>query len=327
MLLNHIEYQPQDHEAIKILEDFLPDRIFDAHLHLFDTAFLPQSHHGERSVATTEAYRRAMLPMLCHPRELRLNIIPYPDRTLRDADGKNLAAYDAFLVSELEKDPTSVGEIIILPHETEEQIEARLVHPRIRGLKCYFNLAEVASPNHCVSEFLSENAWRVADRHGLCITLHLMREKSLSDPENLACIQKMAARYPNARLILAHAARAFAAWTGVEAVAELAHLPNVWFDFSAICESPALLRILQKIGVGRCMWGSDFPVSAGRGKAISLGTSFYWLNESHLPDFSGLLNLGIENLLAVRQACILADLTERDVERIFYTNASEFWSV
>ncbi len=327
MFTDRIEYQPQDLEAISVLDGFLPDRIFDAHAHLFDTDFLPLSYEGARCVADAETYRNAMRPMLSNPREIRLNVIPYPDRSMRDPNGKTLAASDRFTISVLENDPTSVGEILVLPRETEEEIETRLVHPRIRGLKCYYNMTDAASPQHSVAEYLPESAWRVAERRGLCITLHLMRDGALSDEENLSQIKRMAARYPNAILILAHAARAFASWTGVEAVAELASFSNVWFDFSAICESPAIFRILQKIGASRCLWGSDFPISAGRGKAISLGRSFYWIGEKDLPSFPNKLVIGIENLLAVRQACIMADLTCSDVERIFYTNAAELFRV
>lgn len=327
MLKKQIEYTSHDFEAIKILEDFLPDKIFDAHAHLFDTSFLPNAH-GDATVcvADIEDYRQAMSSMLCNPKELRLNIITFPDCSMSELSTQNLRKSDDFLISQLRKSESNIGEIIVLPTETADDIQKRLVHPGIRGLKCYYSLSLQRNAAQLpVSKYLPESAWEVANKNQMCITLHLVRDKALSDPENLSYIKTMALQYPDAVLILAHAARSFAVWTGVEAVHELAHLDNVWFDFSAVCESPAIFRILQKTGTQRCMWGSDFPVCVGHGKAVSIADTFYWIGENDLPELSKRWVLGIENLMAVRQACIMADLREREIEDIFYNNAERLW--
>jgi len=184
--------------------------------------------------------------------------------------------------------------------------------------------------NASIGEYLPEGAWQVANEKKMCITLHMVRDHALSDEDNLHYIRTMAKKYPDATLILAHAARSFAAWTGIESVEKIADLENVWFDFSAICESPAMLQIIKKAGIKRCMWGSDYPVSVMRGKAISLGDGFYWIYQNDLDRFSGKTSLrhwlvGIENLMAMRQLCQLADLHESEVEDLFYNNAAKLW--
>ena len=88
-----------------------------------------------------------------------------------------------------------------------------------------------------------------------------------------------------------------------------------------------MLQILKKIGVSRCMWGTDYPISMFAGKAISLGDTFYWIGEKELQSFSSATTLhswhvGTESLMAIRQACTLADLTPTDVEDLFYNNAA-----
>lgn len=329
MLKKTIDYTLCDMEALKILSDFLPDRIFDAHTHLFDSEFLPNAcADTECTVADVDAYKSAVMPMLCSPKELRLNIIPYvADVSLADPVSNNLKKSDDFLLSQLKESDSNVGEIIVLPYESSESIQKRIIHPSIRGLKCYFLLSDEPNPSQLSPEkYLSEGAWEIAHKNKMCITLHLARDRSLSDPANLSYIKQMASRYPDAVLILAHAGRAFASWTGVEAVYELAKFENIWFDFSAICESPAIFQILRKIGTERCMWGSDFPVCTGHGKAISIAGGFYWIGENDLPLLSQKWVLGIENLMAVRQACIMADLSPDRIEDIFYNNASKLWS-
>lgn len=140
-----------------------------------------------------------------------------------------------FLASELNKHPANFGEAIVFPGDTAEDIKKRIVHLGIRGLKCYLTYA--ARPdyqNADVGEYLPEAAWLVANERKMVITLHLAKE-GLADANNLKYIINMSKRYTDAVLILAHAARAFAAWTGFDTVDELVQCENVWFDFSASC--------------------------------------------------------------------------------------------
>lgn len=314
-----------DLEAMKILNDFLPRKIFDAHAHLYNQTFMASINPG--ITYTVEDYIQDMGPMLCNPETLRLNIITFPDRSMSDPKLDTLAQSDAFLIDQLNKDPGHVGEILVIPGETVEHIEGRLLHPRIRGLKCYhYMLRRADTWTAGIEEYLPESAWEVANRRGMYITLHMVRDKALADPGNLSYIKEMAARYPNAKLILAHAARSFASWTGVETVAQLADYENIWYDIAAVCESPAMVQILNKVSKERCTWGSDYPISILRGKAISLADSFYWIYEKDLQNFSAATPVNswlvsIENLMATRQACILADLSSKEIEDLFYNNA------
>lgn len=316
MFRKKIQFEQSDREAIKILEDFLPEHIFDAHAHLFDTDFLPsvQKELGNRVICGVEEYRETYSQMLANPKRLHMNMIPYPEK------GMDFQKTDSFILQQLEKEEENVGEIFVYPGETYEELERRLSHPRIRGFKCYHLFAEKEITWNCsIGEYLPEHVWELANKRKMCITLHLVKDKALADEDNLNYICTMAKKYPDATLILAHAARSFAAWTGIETVEKIAHLENVWFDFSAVCESPAMFRIMKKAGVKRCMWGSDYPVSQMRGKAISLGDGFYWIYEKELK-VSGWL-IGIENLMAVRQASIMAELTQSEIEDLFYNNA------
>lgn len=316
-----------DAETHKILKDFVPDTVFDSHTHLYDESFASfkcrNKPDGPFERYDMERYQRDMQTIL-PGRIIHANIMTYPDKHMA-VNRANRDAGDAFTVAQLEKDPLSVGEILVAPGDTVEELDRRLVHPRIRGVKCYHQLArQTNDTTQCsIEEYMPETAWELANQKGLYITLHLMRDASLSDPDNLAYIKTMAARYPNATLILAHAARAFASWTGVEAVEQVAHLDNVWFDFSAVCESPAIFQILKKAGVSRCMWGTDYTISYVRGKCISLADGFQWLYGKQLEALGakGCWYIATETLMAIRQAAIMAELTPSQVEDIFCNNA------
>ena len=326
-------YESSDYEAIRILEDFLPDRIFDAHAHLYDGSFLRDMYPegGEGIYYGLEEYRKDMAPVLCNPRTLRLNIITYPDRSMAKKEENSRERADAFLKEQLSLSADNVGELIVVPGDTAQDLEARLSHPGIRGFKCYHYLSGVPDSWMAqIGDYLPEAAWEVANERRLCITLHMVRHQALADPDNLDYICRMACKYPDAVLILAHAARSFASWTGVETVEKLAGFENVWFDLSAVCESPAIFQIMRKTGTERCMWGSDYPVSMLRGKAISLADGFYWIYQNDLDQFVSKTPvhswlIGTENLMAVRQACILAELHEREIENVFYNNAARLF--
>lgn len=323
-------YSEHDYEAIKILNDFLPDKIFDAHMHIcnYQTAPLLVAGLDYGLELNLEKYKAEMKDLLCSPKVWRANMIGYPDATGKPDFDAIIKKSDDFLIGELNKDDLNVGEIIVSPNDTVETLERRIsAHPNIRGFKCYHVFApKEVTWNSDIGEYLPESVWEVANRHKLVITLHMVKDLAFADEGNQKYIIEMAKKYPDATLILAHAARSFASWTAIENIHKVAHLENVWFDFSAVCESPTMFQIMRKIGLNRCMWGSDYMVCRGRGKAISLADGFYWIYQSDLDNFASKTTfkswlIGTENLMATRQACILAELKEAQIEDLFYNNA------
>lgn len=311
-------YNEYDYEAIRILDDFLPDKIFDAHMHVSPFPFCGSDRLG------IEDYKRDMAPILGN-RRLRGMALAAPTKELKDNAGYQSCLN--FLSEELELHRDFLGSVLARPDQGYDEILSYAKRSRIRGLKCYHSYAARDNTADAdVHEYLSEAALEVADRLSLAVILHLVKEEALSDPTNMRQIRSIARKYPNAKLVLAHSARAFAAWTAIDSVAELAPYENVFFDFSAICESPSVIGILGKIGVSRCMWGSDYNVSMLLGKAISLGDGFYWLDEQ---DITGMRkkavirprHIIIENLMAMREAVRLSELSQSDIEALFYGNA------
>ena len=78
----------------------------------------------------------------------------------------------------------------------------------IAGFKPYhFSSKCLPTADSGISEFLPEWVWELADKEKLVITLHIVRKKALSDPENQRQIKSMCLKYSEARLVLAHAGR------------------------------------------------------------------------------------------------------------------------
>ena len=316
-------YSKYDLEAAKKLDAFLPSRLFDAHMHV---SHLPSCN---RPLLTFADYEADMRPLIGN-RELRANgiVMPIKEHLTTDAERKDCVA---FLEDQFKQYPQNVAEVMVFPTDTAEDIERQLEHPNIRGLKCYHVYANRPDTfNAGIEEYLPEAAWEVANAKGLPITLHMVRMHALADEGNLRYIQTMAKRYPNAVLILAHAARAFAAWTGIETVDQLVGYDNIFFDFSSVCESPAMIKIIKTFGVKRCMWGTDWAISMQAGKCISLGDTFYWISQKDLRQFEAPTEyhswlVGTEILMATRQACMLCDLNDDAIEDLFYNTAASLF--
>ena len=307
----------------KMLNDFLPDKIFDAHMHLYDKSFMEPTTSMPGSV-NLEDFHLAMKSTFSN-REISANIIPYPSKKVISNDKDYLKIADDFLFSELKKDSNNVGELLVMPNENREHILSRIKSEQICGFKCYCSFSPSKETiNLNIVDYLPESAFEIANEYRKVITLHLVKENSLSDKNNLNYIIKMTKKYPNAILILAHAARSFASWTGFESVHHLKDLDNVYYDFSAVCEVPTMLQIIKTCGINKVMWGSDYPITERKGRAISLADKFYWLEELNHPEIASNINMWKfieESLMAVRQTAILADLSTTQIEDLFYNNA------
>lgn len=316
-----------DAEARRILDDFIPDRVFDTHAHLYDQQFTPCNCKNKPDAPFEcfdwERYLQDMQAVV-PGRTIHANILPCPEKRFAvNADLR--AASDTFTIVQLEKDPLSVGSLIVAPGDTAEDLEKRLVHPRLKGFKCYYSLAsqEVDNLNADPETFLPVGAWELANQKGMTITLHLTKPDAIADPDNIRYVRTMAKRYPNAILILAHAGRSYTSWPGVEAAQYIADLDNVWVDLSAIFVSPPAFQLINKLGVSRCMWGTDFPGPCmSRFGCIAIARKQRWLNQTVLDALGAQnWNIGVQTLMAIREAAIMADLTPAQIEDLFYNNA------
>ena len=305
--------------------EWVSPEVFDAHAHLYrrqDCGQEPPAlvRDGPERVGIAE-WREGMRALLgVSPRAGGL-FFGYPTRGV-DPEEPN-----RFLLSQLARDPSARGALLVSPTSSRDRIEALLDEPRIVGLKPYHVYATGGDTFQApVQSYLPEWAWELAQERGLAIVLHLVRDRALADEENQAAILAGCRRYPAARLVLAHAGRGFHAPHTVAGVQALRGLENLWFDSSAICEAESLLAILDAFGPYRLLWGSDFPVSHMQGRCVTLGDGFLWAQADTVvwdrvsPRCIPTL-VGVESLRALHSACDQYGLDARDRAAIFAGNA------
>jgi glutamate-1-semialdehyde 2,1-aminomutase len=308
----------------RYLKNFVPPDSFDAHAHLWQVKDLGSPTPALASAGPAEVTRAVYderlsmwMPDRCPTGGL---FFPFPTRAL-DVDAAN-----RHLASEMKTDPHSRGLMIVTPRQDPADVERQVIEDGFVGFKVYHLFAErddtlFAPPE----EFIPEWAWELADQRGLVIMLHMVLPRALAELENQSYIRSRCERYPGAKLILAHAARGFCGRHTVDGINSLRGLDNVFFDTSAVCEPEAFEAILKTFGPTRLFFGADFCVTEMRSRCVNLADGFLWLDEIK-PDFSRSrfarpTLLGIESLLALRQACTNQHLTDSDVEEVFCLGA------
>ncbi len=307
------------------LDSFVPPRIFDAHVHWYRTAdFPPDAHpavcHGGPPEVGAPQFREAMAELM-PGREVAALAFPFPHPDV-DVDAAN-----RFLADQLSEAPACRGQMLITPAHDPEFIHATVDRYGLVGLKCY----HVFSPERptfqsSIEAFLPEAQVRAANERSLCITLHIVRSRALADPANQKAIRRYCERYPNIKLILAHAARGFNPHHTREGIEALRGLRNLWFDTSVVTDSGAFEAIIQTFGHERLLYGSDFPVSQIRGRCVALGDSFLWISadNTNLDVPYGAIELalvGHESLRSLLVAARSLRLRDDQIEDIFYGNA------
>lgn len=329
----YFELDDTDKRCLKRIEGFLPEKVFDMHTHIWDCKTIP-GFMGEGSLFDIgidkvgydelKKFQKVLYPGV---KEWRNNFLTIPDPAMMEPGSDLFDIANAFMVAELDKHPENIGAMAVLPGMTTDDIKRYLVHDGIRGFKCYHNTAPVKPTwNSCIGEYLPESAWQVANERGMFITLHMVKDRALSDPDNLDYIIEKCKQYPNANLILAHAARGFAPYNTMDSIHSLRGLQNVYFDCAAVSEPKGIVAILKEFGPSRLLWGSDFPVSMARGRCIGISDSFYWIYSDELDllnpntKYSAAL-VGTEGLLAIKLACDEYGCSKKDIEDIFYNNA------
>ncbi|MFZ5917370.1 MAG: aminotransferase class III-fold pyridoxal phosphate-dependent enzyme [Chloroflexota bacterium] len=314
-----------DARLVRELGGFLPARIFDAHTHVYRVADLNVEgsslfNQGPPEVGI-EVWRAHSARVFGASRLAGGLFLGTPTA------GCDRAAVNAYLLAELARDPGSRGAVLVAPGDDPAQIETLIRHPQVAGLKPY-HLFSADKPTFQadIPSYLPEWAWELAHTHGLTLTLHMVKSLALADAGNQRHIRELCKKYPNARLILAHAARGFHAPNTARGLHALRGLDNVWFDMAAVCEPEPLTAILRAFGPRRLLWGSDFPVSENRGRAVTVGDGFVWLQsdtvnwEKVSPECQPVLVV-LESLRALRQAAADFGLDEADVQDIFCDNA------
>ncbi len=313
------------------VEPFLPDRVFDAHAHLFRHDHFPEGSIGgladtpdPQGLAEFYDYSEWIHPGGRIQGGLFFGVAFNGDR---QANNEYIAAEVSGPLGH-----NAFGQMLISPDMDPEYVRDEVRRLDMVGLKCYHLVARIEGPtwNAPIETYLPESHVQIAHELGLSITLHMVRDRALADPLNQATIRRYCEAYPHMRLILAHAARGFNPWHTIEGIDSLRGLDNVWFDTSAVTEAGAFEAIIETMGHERLLYGTDFHVSHVRGRCVAIGDSFHWFYADDMDTVEKHIKLepvliGLESIRSLRLACRRLKLTDSQIEDIFWHNAARLY--
>ena len=229
--MDNIQLNAVDRQLIDQLAAFLPARIFDAHLHLYDAAFLPGMHDPDSNMYSKarlaiDDYLKDQGVLFPGTKKVRLNIITMPDAAMADRKNGLRDASVRFLAEQLTLGPDHVGEAFVLPDDDECCVFTG--HPRICGSNA--PPGGRTKPTAAGSGVSAGSACG-SRRKRACISAHGPRSGARRC-RNRAYSSKWRKYYPR-HPDPDHAA-AFCRLDNVESVAGLY---TIWFDL-AICDRP-----------------------------------------------------------------------------------------
>jgi glutamate-1-semialdehyde 2,1-aminomutase len=334
LLINNLNKRPAmnykwtfnatDREMAKELSGFLPEKILDFHAHIYRSGDLkissPSVWTGGPAEVSVDTWRQHLGKFMDDKKLTGALFFPAP------APGADLKSENSYLVSLVKNEGSSRGLVIVSPDYPREELASLLDLPCVAGIKPYhYYSTEHPTLDSSVKGFLPEWQIEMAASHHSIVMMHLVKSRAIADVSNQNDIRGICKGYPNIKLILAHAARCFHYPDARNGIGRLRGLENIWFDLSGICEPEAILTILREFGPRKLLWGSDFPISQLRGKCVTLGDGFIWLDNGLIDwqksRFASPVLTGIESLMALKTAAEEFGLNRDDISDIFYNNA------
>lgn len=251
------------------LKDRLPDRLFDAHLHLWERrdfpetmTFEPKNYINHFDGHFSLAEWTALLPDLLPGKEVEFNAFGFPDDAV-DLDSAPACPFHLSLVS---------------PFDPVEKLAARMERSGSLGVKPYWNFARKPAAETEVRDMLTPEQLDYLDRRKAIVTFHIPRPGRFEDPLNQRQMAELCERWPNIAFIFAHIGRAYYLRNIRRSnLDELARYPNCYFDTAMLNHLEVFRYTLDHFPAERLLFGSDAPVALLHGKSVEINNSYLYL--------------------------------------------------
>ena len=301
------------------LEGFVPRKIYDMHAHLWTETgqeHLPPADsvlRTEIDFSSLFSWSSQVFPgRECHFLALGT---PIP--------GVNAISQNKWLAKEVATDQKSAAGMIVTPKTTQDELNEGFVKYKFDAVKPYRLFAP--DPRSArVTDFLPESLMEIINEHGKAVTLHFSMSDGADSPQNISDMKYLTEKYPNIKWILAHCARAFNSIFLEKSIHVLKHLPNIYYDTSAVNDLYTHYLLLKHEDIKRIMFGSD-NVAAGcnRGKYITYAGAWqFYPGEEQLEHCNGKATVVVyEQLLQQKRAADILELSSKEVSKLFWKNA------
>jgi uncharacterized protein len=322
------------------LADFLPDRMIDVHTHVWRDV--------HRKHSSDEFSRVVSWPSLvakeCSVEDLVASYeLLFPARTVTPlmfssvGNGDDIELGNAY-VSECARKRHFPALLFAQPAWTGAELDTKIDAGGFLGVKVYLTFAPpyIPRPEIRVFDFLPLHQLEVLHKKRRVVMLHIPRDARLRDPVNIEQMLEIERNFSGVRLIIAHVGRAYCAEDMGDAFQRLSSTRNMVFDFSANTNDQVFEQAIRSVGVERCVFGSDMPITCMRMRRVCEGGHYVNLVPRGLygdvskddnmravdpPEAENLTTFMYEEVMAIKRACGKAGIGRPGVQAIFEGNA------
>ncbi len=308
------------------IEPYLPEKIFDAHSHTYINEFytdlnerLPLSKHPLLNNVDFNWLEQWWLSLFPNKKVNGL-VLGTP------AKGCRINEINQHLSQDI-RSPNRFS-ILVHPQTSSDELDKQIRQLKPSGLKPYMCFTALEDFQQArITDMITEEQLDVANRHNLCVTLHVAKPHGMADKQNLNDIKQLVRDYPKCNFILAHCGRCFLSCFMEEALDQLPVAENLWIDTSAVCDVGVFIHLLTKYDRSRILFGTDLVNAAGyRGKYITMGLRWGVCEETAFTTDAGteksITFAAYENLRALIQAVRFCKLKDKEIQNLFYDNSS-----
>lgn len=321
------------------LEDWVPSRIIDAHVHVVHPRFQIETLSEEmrrdywvnelvdmQDAETADRCYRTVYP----GREVTAVAFGFPGLGW-EIEGANQYVSEQALIRGWH------ALAVVRPTWVAAQVAWLLDQPGVIGVKPYYTLIGFDPTTRdryleaSIFDFLPHHQLEVIDDRGAWVTLHVPKAERLGHQENLREIREIRNRYPNIKLLIAHLGRSYTLPHAKEGLTPLAEDPGLYFDNSAVLNPEVHRFALECIGPERILYGTDNPIFYMRGRRQWHGRTyvnrcsypFHFNKDRESPEIEAGYTLYMyEALKALRGACDDLGIGRASVDAIFHGNAA-----
>lgn len=319
------------------LDDFLPKNIIDFHVHLWDKSFY------EKNISEAD---KKYWPFIDPDVEEGFKIEDFKELVKKIFPNKNYGGLFFGFPSkglDVEKNNEYISKLcleensfgLFMPNANLKFIPKDFFKKRFVGFKPYPNFVEGCQISNDLSvevgifEFISKAVLEFSEENGLIIIIHLGKTGRLNNKNNIEDLKVISIRYPNIKLVLAHAGRSYSYSYIKDSIEYIKDLKNIYVDDAMINSYLVHKTILEELGPERVLYGSDLPIAALKGKNVTINNDSYFItNKPKVYSLSSekmnLVNFTLfiyEIIKSIKYASESLKLTKEDIENIFYFNA------
>jgi predicted TIM-barrel fold metal-dependent hydrolase len=322
----------------KHLEDWVPQRVYDSHIHIIDQSYQLEtvSEEMKKSYWVQELQNMLSADVAGHCYQ---TVFPGRDVCCTGFGwpflGWEIEGSNEYVWTHLPAKKWNAL-AVVRPTWVAEQVEWLLSHPGVIGVKPYYSLIghDASSRDKYIEasifDFLPHHQLEVLNDHKAWVTMHVPKADRLGHPENQRDIKEIRNKYPDIRLVIAHFGRSYTKPHAEEGILPLADDPGLYWDNSAVLNPEVHALAMEHIGPDRIMYGTDNPMFMMRGRRKWQGRSytnhtsqdFYFNTNRESPEIEAGYTLYMyEALKAMKDACEKIGIGRDGVEKMFFRNA------